>query len=150
MLVKKVFLKNVATIVACFAVCVMMSFSGCSKDDEGGGGKSSVKLSPPAWIQGSWGYGSYEVFKFTKDDAIMGGTSIKIYWSGGAPGASLTIKESKKTDSLYEITVTGKAGGESGSGIMSFKKGDGTYIEAAVEENGTVLTADDYSRFDKI
>jgi len=155
MLVRRIFLKNVATIVASFAVCAMMSFSGCKKDDNGGGGgggggANSVKFSPPAWIQGSWGYDKYEVFKFTKDDFFMGGISFKTIWNVGAPGWSISFKETKNTDSLYELTVTARAGGETASGIYSFKKGDGTYIEAAVNDEGTTISADDYERFDRI
>jgi len=150
MLVKNVFLKNVATIVACFAVCAMMSFSGCKKDGGGGGGANSVKFSPPAWIQGSWGYDKYEVFKFTKDDVFSGGMSLKTIWNFSAPGWSISFKETKNTDSLYELTVTAKGGGETESAIYSFKKGDGTYIEAAANETGTTLSADDYERLDKV
>ena len=139
-------MKNVALIVACFAMCAMMS---CGGDGVVNGGKP-VKLSPPAWIQGSWGYDGYEIFRFTKDDVFFGNYSLKTIWNVSVPGASVSLKESKNTNSLYEITITGKAGGESASAIYSFKKGDGSYIEAASNENGTNVSDYDYERLDKV
>ena len=143
-------LRNVATIVACLSVCAVMSCGGCKKsggddDDNGGGGSGSIKLSPPAWIQGSWGdfAGEIAVYKFTADDFLTYGSSIKVMSSMGA-----TIKEETKTDALYEVKVTTTAG-STGSGSYSFKKGDGTYIEAAAAVGNEVITPSDYVRLNK-
>ena len=77
------------------------------------------------------GYGMFEILKFTSDDMLILGQSYKtFYGTTTGPGVKFTMKETKNTSSLYEITLTGKAGGEKGSGFFSFKKGDGTYIEA--------------------
>ena len=143
-----------ATTVACFAVCMAMICTGCGKDGVLSGGKSGT-LSPPSWIQGSWGYneGGVKVvlFKFTSDDILSAGiVSLKTIWNVSVAGSSVSLKESKKNDSLYEITVTGKSGGEKASAIYSFKKGDGTYIEVAANESGDTLSASDYDRIYKI
>ena len=117
--------------MAIFAVL----FAGCT----GGDNIISVsgKLSPPSWIRGSWGvdmgegYGMFEVLKFTSDDMLILGQSYKtFYGTTTGPGVNFTMKETKNTSSLYEITITAKAGSEKESVLYSFKKGDGTYIEA--------------------
>jgi len=76
--------------------------------------------------------------------------SLKTIWNVSVAGSSVSLKESKKNDSLYEITVTGKSGGEKASAIYSFKKGDGTYIDVAANESGDTLSASDYDRIYKI
>ena len=131
-------LRNMAKIgVACLAV---LMFVACSKKDKNGGGESG-KLSPPAWVQGSWraapgGLGP-EVYNLTSDDVLMSGVSLKTYAVSG-PGSSVTISETKKTDNQYDITIKVKAGSsESISGFWSFKKGDGTYIEYGTDLTGT-------------
>ena len=142
-------LRNV-TIVVCLAVCAMMCFNGCKKDDDkkGGGGDDNHKLSPPAWIQGSWGMEGYEIFKFTTDDVVIAGVSFKAMFA--ETGVAYSVKETK-TDVLYEIKITAKAStGETGAGTFSFKKGDGTYIEAATAEDDDSIDPSDYERFDKM
>ena len=136
------------------AICLVgvMLFSGCKDKGNGIGtlGKTA-KLAPPAWIQGKWGAEGIEVFKFTSDDVFTMGVSLKTIWNYNVGVSSVSLKETKNTSSLYEITITAKAmGQESVSGYYSFKKGDGTYIEAASNETGTPLTNDDYGRLDKI
>ena len=156
MLKRNFSLRNVAAIIVCLAVSMM--FASCKdkdKDngngncnDNGNGGSSSTKLSPPAWIQGSWGVESIAVFKFTAADVVIGGVSLKTTHVDH-PGLTYSFKETK-TDVLYEIKITAKAVGETAAGTFSFKKGDGTYIEAAsVEDNGSISPSD-YERFDKI
>jgi hypothetical protein len=143
--------RNVAAIIVCLAVSMM--FASCKDKDNdngsGNGGGSSTKLSPPAWIQGSWGVESIAVFKFTASDVVVGGVSLKTTYVG-YPGLAYSFKETK-TDALYEIKITAKApNGESAAGTFSFKKGDGTYIEAASVENNGSINPSDYERFDKI
>jgi hypothetical protein len=148
-------LKNVATVVACFAVCAVMSCGGCKKsggddDDNGGGGSGNLKFSPPSWIQGSWGefVGGGAVYKFTADDFIQYGVSYKA--SLFSPGVTFSCKETK-TDVLYEFKITAKAKGmpETGHGTYSFKKGDGTYIEHAQAFDDDKIDPSDYERLDK-
>ena len=143
--------RNVAAIIVCLAVSMM--FASCKDKDNdngsGNGGGSSTKLSPPAWIQGSWGVESIAVFKFTTSDVVVGGVSLKTTYVD-YPGLTYSFKETK-TDALYEIKITAKApNGESAAGTLSFKKGDGTYIEAATAEENGSISPSDYERFDKI
>ena len=133
-------LRNVAKIgVTCLAV---LMFVACSKKNNGDGGGKSGSFSPPAWVQGSWGVAEGgvgpELFKFTSNDVLMSGVSLKNYTASGVSG-SVTISETKKTDNLYEITMKVKATGhETVSGFWSFKKGsDGTYIEFGADESGS-------------
>ena len=147
------FLRNVATIVACLAVCAVISCGGKKdKDDDGGGNGGSLKFSPPSWIQGSWGelVGGGAVYKFTADDFIQYGVSYKTTLSQ-TPGVTFSCKETK-TDVLYEFKITAKAKGtpESGHGTYSFKKGDGTYIEHAQAFGDEKIDPSDYSRLDKL
>jgi hypothetical protein len=77
----------------------------------------------------------------------MGGISLAFIYNQSAGGASTTIKESKKTDALYEITVTADDGkGSKSTEIFSFKKGDGKYIEASLTGAGE---APDYEKYYK-
>jgi len=142
-------LRNVAAIVACLVVTSMM-FSSCKDNDNGNGnGGGSTKLSPPAWIQGSWGVEGIAVFKFTAADVVVGGVSLKTTYVD-YPGLTYSFKETK-TDALYEIKITAKApNGESAAGLLSFKKGNGTYIEAASVDGNGSINPSDYERFDKI
>ena len=127
-------------------------FAGCKdngKDDNNGNsGVGSTKLSPPAWIQGSWGVEGYVLYKFTTNDVVIGSVSLKTTYVDH-PGLTYSFKETK-TDALYEIKVTAKAVGETAAGTLSFKKGDGTYIEAASAEGNGSIDPSDYDRFDKI
>ena len=151
MLVKNNFLKNIATIVACFAVCAVMCCGGCKKSgDDEKGGSGGFKVSPPAWIQGKWGMEGYEIYKFTTDDILVYGFSFKSMYVQ-VPGVTYTCRETK-TEVLYEIHITVKAKGtsETGSGTFSFKKGDGTYIEAAQADDDDRISPSDYERFDKL
>ena len=125
--------------------------SGCKKDKNGDSGGGSGKLAPPAWIQGAWGAApggvGEEVYKFTSNDVLMSGVSLKTL-AVSTPYATVTISESKKTDNLYEITMKVKAtGSETVSGFWSFKKGDGTYIEFGADETGA--TEVEYGRLYK-
>ena len=150
MLVKNSFLKNVATVVACFAVCAVMSCASCggNKDKDGNGG--SNKLSPPAWIHGSWGESGITLYRFTADDFMIGGISFKSMHPATSTFGSYSFRETK-TDALYEVRLTVKAvTGESAAGTYSFKKGDGTYIEAAAAEEGDVIEQSDYVRLSKL
>ena len=145
---KQIFLKNVATMVACFAVCFMMSCKeGGVIDDLASGG--SAKFSPPTWIQGSWGMEGYEIFKFTTNDIFVWGTSLKATFQSVA-GVTYSCKETS-TSTLYEVKVTQKyLGSETAAGTFSFKKGDGTYIDAATADEGDIIQPSDYERLNKM
>jgi len=143
--------RNVAVLIICLAVSMM--FASCNDDDNGNGngngnGGSKTKLSPPAWIQGSWGIEGYVIFKFTTNDVVVGGVSLKTTYVDYA-GLTYSFKETKTND-LYEIKVTAKAAGETAAGTLSFKKGDGTYIKAATADDNNSINPEDYERFDKI
>ena len=138
-------MRNVAAVIVCLAVSMM--FASCKDDDNGSGGKST-KLSPPAWIQGSWGVEGYAIFKFTADDVVIGGVSLKTTYVD-YQGLTYSFKETK-TNAHYEIKVTAKAAGETAAATLSFKKGDGTYIEAASVEGSDSINPSDYEKFDKI
>ena len=133
---------------------ILIAAAGCSKKDGGGIGEN--KLSPPSWIQGTWGAEGYEAFKFTSDDIIIEITgeapvSFKHNYNIDVPGGKISTKETIKNDAIYEITVTATAmGEESESGFFSFKKGDGTYIMGCSAETGTDLDDEDYVRLDKL
>ena len=156
MLKRKFSLRNVAAIIVCLAVSMMFASCKDKNDDNGNGGNggngngggSSTKLSPPAWIRGSWGVEDYVIFKFTADDVVIGGVSLKMTYVD-YPGLAYSFKETK-TDALYEIKVTARAVGETAVATLSFKKGDGTYIEAASVEGNDSINPSDYERFDKI
>ena len=136
--------------VLAIAMIAITSISSCQKGDGIGGGKTA-KFAPPAWIQGKWGIEGIEMFRFTSDDVFSMGVSLKTIWNISTGVSSVSLKETKNTDSIYEITVTGSAVGQgSASGYYSFKKGDGTYIEAASNETGVPLSNDDYVRLKKI
>ena len=148
MLKRKFSLRNV-TIVVCLAVCAMMSFNGCKDDnDDNGSGGGSHKLSPPAWIRGSWGEEGFEFFKFTANDVVVAGVSFNMMFAN--PGVTYSFKETKN-DALYEIKVTAKSStGETAAGTFSFKKGDGTYIEVATAEGNDSIKPSDYERYEKL
>jgi len=110
---KKVF--RLSVLLAVFATTLV----GCKKEEGGGG---SGKLSPPTWIQGTWGNAStgYVYAKFTKNDVILGGVSF-----AEAAEAGAKIKEKKNTSSVYELFV--QEGGETGT--YTFKKGKDSTLE---------------------
>ena len=151
-------LKNVATIVACFAVSLMLIFTSCTKEDKkkddggGGGGGITKKLAPPAWIQGEWDYLLESVlvmrYKFTSNNIyIVQGTTDVVFaeimmknFIETVEGFKYTVKEEKNTSSLYEIRIN-ISGTIMPSGYYSyaFKKGDGTYIELESSVNGNIV-----------
>ena len=118
-------LRNVITIIICLTALTM--FSSCEKSGEIEGKK---KLSPPQWIQGEWEYDGivYNVyFKFIFDDVVFSlpygniSSFSNLYEDG-----KYAIEETKKTDEIYEITVTRNQSKK----ISKFTKGDdGTHIQ---------------------
>jgi len=99
----------------------------------------TADFAPPAWIQGAWTVEGMdmEYFKFTSNEVIMLGHSLK-QMQVAAPGhAGATIKESKKTNDIYEITMMAKdENADVMSAFYSFKRGDGSYIEFGASETG--------------
>ena len=145
---KKTVRLSVLLAVMCIAV---VSFSSCKKDDVPGGGKST-KLSPPSWLHGSWGVEGLgmEIFKVTSNDVIYMGVSLKDMYNITTVAGSVSLKETKNTSSIYELTYKASAGGERASAIFSFKKGDGTYIDIAINEAGETFNESDYAEFVKL
>ena len=98
-------LRNVVTIVICLAVLSM--FVSCEKN-----GKIEVEkeLSPPQWIQGEWEYDGIVCnvyFKFTSDNVIFSlPYGIITSFSDLYEDKNYSIEETKKTNEIYEITVT--------------------------------------------
>ena len=145
---KKFFnLRNVAVIVACLAVTSMM-FSGCKDKDSdnngNGNNNGAMKFSPPAWIQGKWGDWQGDgtaLFRFTSDDVVYMGKSFAEMYTPSA----FSMKETKKTDALYEIVFTVKGAGV--SAYYSFKKVDETHIGVANNAEGEPY---DYSTLEKM
>jgi hypothetical protein len=133
-------------------IILAITFAGCKKDKNPLDGGGNVKLSPPSWLHGSWSVdpdGKHEALKFTSNDVIIGGVNLaQLYPYSGIAGYSWTIKETKNTSTLYEITASAKAGGQSASATLSFKKIDNNTIEYGSSEDGK--TIDDYETFYKI
>ena len=144
---------------------ISVAMIGCKDDDNnsnnGNNGNGSnvtgSKISPPVWIQGKWGILSemeevenIELFKFTANDMFIGQLNLTQMFQNVPGYVTYTWKENKK-DALYEVTITQKVTGiETESAIFSFKKGDGTYIEAASAEEGETIDLDDYERLVKL
>ena len=144
---KKAVRLSIFLAVMCIAV---VNFSSCSKKDGVISGK--VKLSPPSWLHGSWGVEGLgmEIFKVTSNDVIYMGVSLKEVYNFTSVGGSLSLQETKNTSSIYELAYKASAGGERASAIFSFKKGDGTYIDIAINEAGETFSESDYSEFVKL
>ena len=118
---------------------ITLALTGCCKDKSDDG-----TLSPPSWILGEWEcsfeMGTVEVtaiYKFTSNDLIMtsdavGSVTISLR-ERAKYGVYSNMKETIKTDDIYEITLTASLGTEV---VHNFKKGDGTYIEYTGEIDG--------------
>jgi hypothetical protein len=142
---KTIFRFSMSTLILAFI------FTGCDKLGDLSG--ESGKLSPPSWIQGSWtpeDVPQIVALKCSSDDVIWWGQSIKQIWgSNSSLGVGYTIKETKNTGSIYEITIKASSGVDHAAAMFSFKKGDGSYIEAATIEDGERIYDDDYVRLNK-
>ena len=105
----------------------------------GGNVVKTADFAPPKWIHGAWTMEDMpmDYFKFTSNEVIMLGQSLK-QMQVSAPGqGGVAIKESKKTNDIYEITFMARDGNaEVVSGFYSFKRGDGKYIEFGASETG--------------
>lgn len=146
---KSVLLKRMTILsVAVVTMLTLGVFTGCGDDDNGGGngggndgGSGSVKLSPPSWIQGSW-YMMPEMqtdefaVRFTADDIIMFGVSLKDEWGINIAGTNINVSEKKESD-LYELNISGKERGQSGSVTYSFKKGSGNTLTFTLTAKAT-------------
>ena len=88
---------------------------------------SAGKLSPPAWLQGNWGVEAF-YYKITSDDVLQVSPEVEISFKKHYNIANTSLKETKKTADIYELTYSITGYGVMGSWI--FKKGDGTYIDA--------------------
>jgi hypothetical protein len=132
-------MKSILKFSVCLAI-LTITFAGCGKD-KSSDDDYSLKLSPPSWIQGSWSQdpdGQHEYLKFTSNDVIIGGLNFAQLYprSGGAGGYSWSIKETKNTSSVYEITATASAGGQTAKATMGFRKVDNNTIEIGSSEDG--------------
>jgi len=128
-------LRNLAKItVACLVVSMM--FVACSKDkdkdkDNNGGLVSAGKLSPPAWLHGNWGW-EHLYYKITSNDVILVTSGIEVSYKTHYNIANTSLKETKKTADIYELTYSITGYGVMGSWV--FNKGDGTYIDITAFE----------------
>jgi len=112
-----------------------------------GGEEPEGKLAPPAWIQGKWEYGntSNYYYKFTTTDVFQNEQSLSEMYNVDVPGImKMTIKETKKTDEIYELLGETTALGETQTVVYSFKKGNGCNIVVDNEKfynmsNGTII-----------
>ena len=98
-------LRNVITVVVFLAALTI--FASCEKSGEI---NEKKELSPPKWIQGEWGDNGivYDVFFiFTSDDVIFSLPYGSITsFSDLYEDRNYSIEETKKTNEIYEITVT--------------------------------------------
>ena len=133
---------------------ITLALTSCCKDKPDDG-----TLSPPSWILGEWEW-SYEDdlqyicrnYKFTSNDLISSSTherddmvhsgTVVLVFSEINKSPHISVKETKKTDNIYEVTVSTRYAGTEEDAVYSFKKGDGTYIE---EDTGN----GNYTRLDK-
>ena len=119
MLINRLSLRNVVAIAICLAALTM--FFSCEKSSEIEGKK---ELSPPQWIQGEWEYDGivYNVyFKFIADDVFFSlPYGSKTSFSNLYEDGKYSIDETKKTNEIYEITVTRNKSKK----MYNFKKGD--------------------------
>jgi len=136
------------------AIVSVALMSSCKKDDPNSSDDSGLaaagKLSPPSWIQGKWAEPSDAdtYFMFSSSDIVLSGLSFSIFNGSTQSGVTAIVKETKKTSTLYEVTITASGTGqEPVDGFFSFKKGDGTYIEVGSADTGTTVT--NYIRFNK-
>jgi len=131
---------RLSMMMAMFSIAIM----GCKNDLTGD--KKDAKLSPPSWIQGDWGYegSNHVMFRFTGNDVLMNIgvlTSLNSIYGYTVLGYGTTLKETKNSNSEYEIKVTGTvAGKEQAVGRFHFKKLDGNRIEAGTNEDGDTIT----------
>ena len=114
-------LRNVVALAICLATLII--FASCEKNEKKEGKK---ELSPPQWIQGEWEHDGivYNVnFKFTSHDVVY----CSVYsFSDLYEDGNYAIEETKKTDEIYEITVTRNKSKK----ISKFTKGyDETHIQ---------------------
>ena len=128
---KKLFRFNVL-----LAMIITLAMTGCSKDDSGGG-----KLSPPAWIQGTWGIAAsnYEFVKITDKDVIIEKTTK-------LSNPAFKAKEIKKTDPYYDIQITDGTGKK--ATFMFLKGDDDSYIGFSTDYEG--FETGGYAKLDRL
>ena len=128
------------------AAMMVIAAVGCKKDDI-----DDRKLSPPAWIHGEWEW-AYEDeirslstnFNFTTNDIIFinaisdipDSPTILTFSEINNKQSNMSAKETVNTNEIYEVTLSSKIMGE--PSVYSFKKGDGTYIEYALNSIGNL------------
>jgi len=120
---------------------LLLLLSGCKKTDTDEKNKET-KLSPPEWIQGTWKNGETQNFTFTSEDVFVNGVSLKNQAGRGSGDA--VLKETQKTNNLYELLLE-YSGGETKTTLYSFKKGDGTFIEAGIAQNDAAVNYEKYN-----
>lgn len=121
-------MKTFLRLSICMAI-LALAFPGCNSDDDPIAGKGTNKLSPPSWIRGTWAdEDGYLTFEFKSDDILMNGVSLKTL-NASVPGVGkVSMKESKKTDTVYEITYIASDTKETETGRIGFKKGGSNFI----------------------
>lgn len=118
-------------IVLVCAVCAMAI--GCSKEDS----KDSCPLSPPSWVQGTWGYPGEDVIlhTFTADNYVQKVAGSIIDYCELNKQPVIQVTELKKTDSEYTIRMySGRDGLGSETITKVVKSGSKVKIDDAVME----------------
>ena len=138
-----------------FAVILMVlaCITGCKKDsDDSGGSGAPSNLSTPSWLQGTWKGEGGSTLKITKDDIIVDGKTFKeTYVQSG--NTNISIEQTKKTESLYVLTVNATDDEGEYEECHVFKIGDGNYIYVANEIDPEQLSDMDnitFEKFDKV
>jgi len=126
-------------LLLCFFAFLLLS--GCKKTDTEEK-INETKLSPPEWIRGTWEKGESQNFTFTSEDVFMNGVSLKNH--GGKGSGDAVLKETQKTNSLYELVYEYFVGSDIETILYSFKIGDGTFIEAGIAQNNAPLNYENY------
>ncbi len=120
-------------------LAIGMITTACKKENtEEQGTTSNDKLSPPAWIQGTWMDRSTPSiptgYKFTSDDMFTIISTNSESLSGSISDREYSISESH-TDTNYQFTITYSDSNSNES--WQFNKIDDTHIESI---HGTVTT----------
>jgi len=138
------FLRHFVIVALYCGIILSIAMSGCNKDKDD---KEEDKLAPvgtiapPEWLIGRWvapsTFGT-DFYRVTSDSISIFGYSLNLIADladvyAQIVGGTVKMKEIKKTNTEYEVgTITTPS---SGSGTInpyySFKKGDGTYVEAS-------------------
>jgi len=119
------------------AMALIATLGSCEKDN-----LNKATFSPPPWIQGEWEWDHTSdviYFNFTSNDVFITNATLQssdstLIFSDAIKKGIASIKETINTNTIYEVALTTQLENYT----YSFKKGDGTYIDFAL--NGDVYT----------